>query len=489
MGEQSAARLEGDDYQHLFSWYEALQLLDSNAPWECAHVEHPSAGAADDVVLSPRSGSGVPTRYVQVKWHVAHGQTYSFDSLCEVVSGSKSLLEKLFVSWKRLRSQGAIEVWLVSNWSFAPDLGGFIDAKANVLRDDFFDGGPTSKAGRARATWTTALGATSEELDAFCRALRFRLGYGSISELEGQVDDRMARHGLQTGQNARSIAVGLVRKWIEVGGGAKLITAASLRTAIKGADLEARSADAPPLVLWIHGWAKRTYEVNATTELDWTTFFDVTSRRVPTQTDWDNVLRPALVDCRKQFTTMPVKPCIDFRGKLPLTTLIAVGAEFPEVAGFSFRAEQPTRGETSLWRSNAPPTARRFETAQEAGDAAGRHLLVVLSITGDARKDARELIARIPGGVKAVVFAAPEGGPGDGAIGSAGDATALAVAAKNLIRAARQEHDAVETHLVVYAPATYCLFLGQRLNAVGDVVTYERAVAGGYQASLIVKTR
>lgn len=489
MGEQSAARLQGDDYQHLFSWYEALQLLDSNAPWECAHVEHPSAGAADDVVLIPRSGSGVPTRYVQVKWHVAHGQTYSFDSLCEVVSGTTSLLQKLFDSWKRLRSQGAIEVWLVSNWSVDPDLGGFIDAKAYVLRDDFFDGGPTSKVGRARAAWATTLGATSEELDAFCRALRFRLGYGSISDLEVQVDDRMARHGLQTGQNARSIAVGLVRKWIESGGNAKRITAASLRAAIVAADLERRDADAPPLVLWIHGWAKRTYEGHPTTELDWTTLFDVSSRRVPTQTDWDNVLKPALVECRKQFTAMPVKPCIDFRGKLPLTALVAVGAEFPEVAGFSFRAEQPTRGETSLWRSDAPPTARRFEIATEVGDAGGCHILVVLSITGDASKDARQLIARIPGGVKAVVFAAPDGGPGDGAIGCAGDATALAVAAKNLIRTARQEQEAVETHLVVYAPASYCLFLGQRLNAIGDVVTYERTVAGGYQASLIVRTR
>jgi SMODS-associated and fused to various effectors sensor domain len=489
MGEQSAARLEGDDYQHLFSWYEALQLLDPDRPWESAHVEHPSAGAADDVVLSPRSGSGVPTKYMQVKWHVSHAKTYSFESLCEVVSGSKSLLEKLFASWKRLRAHGPIEVWLVSNWSLDPDLGGFIDAKANVLHDGFFDGGPTSKAGRARAAWATTLGATPEELESFCRALRFRLGYGSISELEIQVDDRMARHGLQTGQSARFTALGLVRKWIQAGGGAKRITAESLRAAIKEANLQAKAADAPPLVLWIHGWAKRTYDVNATTELDWTSFFDVTSRRVPTQTDWDDVLGPALVACHKQFAALPVKPCIDFRGKLPLTSLLAVGAEFPEVAGFSFRAEQPTRGETHLWRSDAPPTARRFETTEEPGDAAGRHLLVVLSITGDATKDARELIGRIPGGVKAMVLAAPDGGPGDGAIGSAGDATALAVGAKNLIRAARQAHDAVETHLVVYAPASYCLFLGQRLNALGDVVAYERAATGGYQPSLIVRTR
>ncbi|HWO23212.1 MAG TPA: hypothetical protein VNO30_30935 [Kofleriaceae bacterium] len=50
MGKQRATRLRGDDEQHLYSWYEALVLLDPRAPWDAVHVEHPSAGAADDVV-------------------------------------------------------------------------------------------------------------------------------------------------------------------------------------------------------------------------------------------------------------------------------------------------------------------------------------------------------------------------------------------------------------------------------------------------------
>lgn len=129
MGEQSGSRLEGDRYQHLYSWYELLHLLDEKCPYEYGYVEHPEAGAADDVTLHPYAGSTQPAKYVQVKWHVDQRAAYSFASLTEVLSGARSLLEKLFDSWKKLRADGPVEVWLVSNWPSAQDLGGFLRSR------------------------------------------------------------------------------------------------------------------------------------------------------------------------------------------------------------------------------------------------------------------------------------------------------------------------------------------------------------------------
>src|SRR5579883_1450506 len=60
MGEQSAARLAGDDYQHLYSWFELLQLLPLDSPYSHGFVEHPQAGSADDVTLHPRTKDGQP---------------------------------------------------------------------------------------------------------------------------------------------------------------------------------------------------------------------------------------------------------------------------------------------------------------------------------------------------------------------------------------------------------------------------------------------
>jgi len=62
------------------------------------------------------------------------------------------------------------------------------------------------------------------------------------------------------------------------------------------------------------------------------------------------------------------------------------------------------------------------------------------------------------------------------------------VRAKELIRTSRTKYRASQTHLVLYAPASFCLFLGQRLNALGKIVTYERTIEGGYQTSLTLST-
>jgi hypothetical protein len=65
----------------------------------------------------------------------------------------------------------------------------------------------------------------------------------------------------------------------------------------------------------------------------------------------------------------------------------------------------------------------------------------------------------------------------------------LAIAAKDLLRQTRTRYCATCIHLVLYAPAGFCLFLGQRLNALGDIVAYERKPEGGYCPSVCLRTR
>jgi hypothetical protein len=295
MGEQSAARLEGDRYQHLYSWYELLRLLDEDSPFGYGYVEHPEAGAADDVTLHPKPGSGRAARYVQIKWHVDQRDAYSFASLTEVLSGSRSLLEKLFDSWKKLRAAGPVEVWLVSNWQSALDLGCFIRSRGYTFSDEFLAAGGRTKAGRCRQLWKNKLKAADEEVVDFCRDLRLRLGFSGISDFEEMVDERMARHGLRMGENARAVAVDEVRAWIEAGGDRKLITRDVLLEAIERRGLRATKVEEPPVSLWVHGWGRRAFERAPTVELDWTAHFDRASRRVPPQDVWDRELFPELV--------------------------------------------------------------------------------------------------------------------------------------------------------------------------------------------------
>lgn len=480
--------MEGDRYQHLYSWYELLRLLDDDSIYEYAYVEHPEAGAADDVTLHPTAASGCAARYVQIKWHVDQRDAYSFTSLAEVLSGARSLLEKLFDSWKELRKTGPVEVWLVSNWPSAHDLGGFLRSRGNTFSDDFYICRPQSAAAKARRAWMKQLGATDAEILEFCRDLRLRLGFAGISDFEEMVDERMARYGLRRGENARAIAIDEVRVWIELGGERKRITRDVLLDVIKRRDLRAAKVDDPAVSLWIHGWGRRAFDREPTVELDWTLYFDRATRRIPDQTTWDQTLFGEIERARAELSRQPNGSYIDFRGKLPLTAVLAVGAGFSEVAGFKFRAEQPTRGENYLWRSDAVLSERTFRVREEAGESGGQDILITLSVTGDATADVRPLAEQMQGKLKASIYAEPDNGPGDAAITSNEDAVALAVRAKELIRASRNKYRVSQTHLVLYAPATFCLFLGQRLNALGRIVTYERTVDGGYQVSLLLST-
>lgn len=480
--------MEGDRYQHLYSWYELLRLLDDDSIYEYAYVEHPDAGAADDVTLHPTAASSRATRYVQIKWHVDQRDAYSFANLAEVLSGARSLLEKLFDSWKELRKTGPVEVWLVSNWPSAQDLGGFVRSRGYTLSDDFFICTPRSAAAKARRAWMKQLGATDAQIVEFCRDLRLRLGFAGISDFEEMVDERMARYGLRRGENARAIAIDEVRVWVELGGERKRITRDVLLDVIKRRDLRAVKVDDPAVSLWIHGWGRRAFDREPTVELDWTPYFDRATRQIPDQAIWDQTLFGEIERARAELSRQPKGFYIDFRGKLPLTAVLAVGLGFSEVAGFKFRAEQPTRGESHLWRSDAGLSERIFRVKEEACEPAGQDILITISVTGDATADVRPLAERLQGKLKALVSAEPDNGAGDAAITSNEDAVALAVRAKELIRASRNKYRASQTHLVLYAPATFCLFLGQRLNALGRIVTYERTLDGGYQVSLILST-
>src|SRR5579862_9199473 len=143
MGNQSATRLLGDRYQHLYSWYEILRLLDDSSPYAEAWIEHPEAGAADDLTLHPLSGTTTPTRFVQVKFHVDYREEYTFDTLLDGTAKSHPVLPRLFSAWRRLRRDGLIEVRLVSNWHPAPhpDIGAFL-GEGQKLLEDFFTASP-----------------------------------------------------------------------------------------------------------------------------------------------------------------------------------------------------------------------------------------------------------------------------------------------------------------------------------------------------------
>ena len=488
MGEQSASRLAGDDYQHLYSWFELLRLLPPDSPYSHGFVEHPQAGSADDVTLHPRN-SGQAAKYVQVKFHMDHRAAYSGAKLVETQAAeARSVLHKLFDSWRLLkeREPGGVEIWLVSNWASTEDLGQFL-LESYSLSKDFYVGGPRSRAGKIRGLWAKELGATAEELAGFCRALRLRLGFSGLEELTERVDERMKLNGLRLGKVPQDLAIGIVRGWIQAGGQNKRITRKELEQAIAESGLKADGTDHPKANLTIHGWDRRHFDLPPTIELDWTRFFDFDSRTIPTQEVWTRSLIPQLKKAKAKLARLVGPNLLEFRGKLPLSALLVVGRSFPEAGGFRFRVEQPTAGETFLWRSDVPAGNFDLDVSATPVPGNGSNLLFSLSITGDASNDVRRLLSEDPR-FKLWVDVRPKQGATSAVLKSANDAVAIAVQAKDLMRDYRSRSNAEEIGLVLYCPASLGLFLGQRLNALGEITAYERRVSGGYQKSVVIQT-
>ena len=488
MGEQSAARLAGDDYQHLYSWFELLQLLSPESAYSHGYVEHPHAGAADDVTLHPKDDRRA-AKYVQVKFHVDHSAAYSGSKLVEVQAAeARSVLHKLFDSWRMLkeREPGGVEIWLVSNWASTEDLGEFL-LESFCLSKEFFTGGPKSNAGKLRKLWVERLGATEEELAEFCRALRLRLGFSGMGELTERLDERMKFHGLRMGKVPQDLAISIVRGWIQAGGENKRISRVELEKAIAERGLRADPNESPKASLIIHGWDRRYFDVPPTIELDWTRFFDIESRSIPTQQAWRDELIPELKRAKALLADVPGANFIEFRGKLPLSALLVVGRVLPEAGGFRLRVEQPTAGETHLWRSDAPASRFDLAVSETPIEGVGKDLLVSVSLTGDAANDVRRLLSEDPR-FRLWVDVKPAAGASSTSVNSASEATAIAVQVKELMRQLRIRSGAERIGLILYSPASVALFVGQRLNALGEVIAYERRSAGGYQEAVIIQT-
>jgi hypothetical protein len=244
-----------------------------------------------------------------------------------------------------------------------------------------------------------------------------------------------------------------------------------------------------PVSLWIHGWVKQNYGNKPTLELDWTEHFDLNSnpRRIPDQETWDNVLFPDLRKARSYLTQGRSALTIDIRGKIPMSTALAIGYTFQDTEGYTLQIEQRTLGKNDLWRSDLTDSDARFKIIKQEGGI-GENILFALAITGNALTDIENLYNNSSVRYSSMIYAEPESGIGEKAISSNADAVALAIHAKGLMREYRQKFQATCIHLILFAPVGFCLFLGQRARVIGDVVCYEFIPDKSYQPAIRFST-
>jgi hypothetical protein len=462
MANQVAARLAGDDYQHLYSWWHALELLDLHAGVKEVWIEDDRAGSFDDVTVHYEAASRRAGRFYQVKYHVDQRSAYSTDAFLDRTSGS-SLLQKFWRTWQKIASTGRDPLLvLFSNWSWdsADALGGCIDGRDGSFKPDFLSASDRSDVGKLRVRWQTECGGSAGEFAAFVATLQLRLGStNAAADVGERVAERMRNHGLKDDESALFVASGIVRDWIK--NGTRRLTKELLESLLAVKDLHAKEPERS-VTVYMETIKKRRFDLEPDYLLDWRKHFSGTdyerSHRIVDPALWNGRMLPELQSLEERINRETSAQLIRARGLSRLSAWFAFGNVFSRVAGYEIEIQQGI----SLWRTDARPSPdfklTPSRTPEVPKSASG--LAVGLSVTGSLVPDMRTYLSSISfdGGVLELE---PAQGSSRDVFRSAGDVAAFAVESKKAIRQWLGATGAVEVMLFYFGPLSGACFLGQ----------------------------
>lgn len=474
----SGVRIQGDDYQHLYTWYQALRLLSPGSDVTAVSVEAVDAGNVDDVVVHRSSGSD---EYVQVKYS-KDGQ-HPIDAAWWTTSakpGAKTPLEAFWGSWQQLRARGvAPTMKLFTNRSIDTT-----DAvltlrcgQRGLLVPGLRDATPRSAAGKGRKEWAKHLGIDEVALLEMCDHLELLVDQGPSSGLAERVSDKMAALRLLHDGSAVEQGVAAVRSWVK--GAKRRVGPDDLAAELDQRKLRGKDAYA---TLLVDGIDRDPWPDSAVVRLDWVDLFvgdDPRERRQLKEPRlWNERLRPDVVKAAQTLKTRGFDRVL-VRGFMRLPTWFLVGAELPDVRGHHVACRQ----RDDVWSSDTVPAILIIRSSRlRLSDA--KELAVGISVTHNIGND---VVAYLKAGSPTVgeyLDLAPDAGASPGAIMDAAHAVGWARATREALMQIVRELKPTAIHLFLSGPAGCALLLGHGWNRMPPTQVYEDLGAGrGYAPS------
>lgn len=489
MANQVAARLAGDDYQHLMGWWHLLELLLPKSHLRSVTIEDPDAAFVDDITMEYENQATRPNLFLQVKYHVDQRSLYSTEILLEAKGAGRSLLRKFHETWRLLRTDAdlPVELRLVSNWTWDPTdrVRECIRGTDCALSDDFFTASPGGAIGKARDQWLGHLSVDEVEFRAFAGSLRLRLGFDCAQELEARVAERMEYLGFRHDSAALLIGVGIVRNLVKARRGAQ--RRADVDALIADHDLQLPADSEPAITVYVSTVKQQRFDVPPDHLLDWRAYFEGDEQkrghRVLDPAAWNEKMLPELRALEEQLNTSSTTRLIRVRGLSRLSAWFAFGHTFSEVARYTVEVDQQGK----LWRTDSPPSALRvlehgrdlFETGDPSAIAVG------ISVTGSLEDDVRAYLEATQA-ARAVLFLRPDRELGRDCFGSAADVAAFARGAKERMRSFAKELGARRLLVFYFGPLSGACFLGHQLNAIAREVQVMEDQQPGYAPAFLL---
>ena len=496
MANQVAARLKGDDFQHLYAWYLALELIKPGGQVAKVTVEDEKAWSADDVTIEYTHESGLPNRFFQIKHHVNHSSSHSTASFIEHKPGSTSQLQKLFNTWQHLEAQAngrPIEIHFISTWTWDSNdkMREVISAENNAFIELFYNASLKSDLGKLRTRWITHLKLDNQikTFFKFAESLRLWPGHANWDWMKRIVKERMENLGLKSDETALLLAVGIVRAWIK--DGTQLITSDLLNDQISTHDLRLPPDTEPSVHVYLTTIKDQKFDIDPDYLIDWRSYFvgrtNQKGHALGPGFGWNETLLPQLEAMEGTINTNTSHRLIRARGLSRLSAWFAFGATFSEVNRYTIEVDQ----QGSLWRSDATPSPdfTLVDTTSVHGEiisGSGSTVAVGIEVTGSLVHEVKEDFAIRGEQVAALLILRPNRELGADCIRGAGDAVALALGAKEAMRNFVRHWRAKRLLLYYFGPLSGACFIGHRLNAICQEIQIMENQQPGYEPSFLL---
>ena len=228
----------------------------------------------------------------------------------------------------------------------------------------------------------------------------------------------------------------------------------------------------------------------AALNIDWSHCFGCVQNRSADAAVWQNRLLPALADIRHAIQRNAPARSVLASGLLSLPAATALGNCFMAPAGTNIAWEQRMRDQSiQVWSLSAPREESGFQADVSAGSVAGVNLAVMVSVNNDV-SSAVAASANTTGPMRAYIHIKRDDSAQSATLESPGQASDLVHRVIDEVRKARLEY-AINgrIHLFAAVPAGLTMMIGQLLNTLGPVQTYEHIpsdVIGRYQPAALL---
>ena len=206
--------------------------------------------------------------------------------------------------------------------------------------------------------------------------------------------------------------------------------------------------------------------------IDWTHRFAGQQRRLASAEDWQMRLLPALADVVSSIQQNVHGRKIIASGLISLPAATALGFNFMATKGIDMAWEQfLPGGSNQIWSLGADQTDTGYLVTDTPGQTDAEDLAVMVSLNADV-ESAVAASRESTGAFRAYIHVRSPELPGF--LNSAGDALDVARRTINAARAARRKYQTRgRVHLFMAVPAGLAMLIGQLLNTLGPVQTYE----------------